>query len=326
MHRLLQVLLRLRDAGNTLIVIEHNLDVIKTADYIVDLGPEGGDEGGRVVACGTPEEIAANPASHTGDVSAADSGGPGSGEDRAKRRKPDGEKEGMKKRWIIWMFVAWAAVAAAPGFAQEAEEEESVSTGKLTVEEAGRLLATGRAAYEDGLYRLARRRLEELVAGAPDKRRQAEGALWLARVLRAEKKPEAALAMLEAYEGQVRAAALAAEYAWCARRPVSTWGRPPKRRDELDDLQGEGMPIHASAPGRLASAGAGEGRARRMGGGPGSLRPDRVPASGESRGAGRLAGRGLGDGRGGPVGGSAHGAGACRDELCAVRSGANARR
>ena len=65
--RLLQVLLRLRDAGNSLIVIEHNLDVVKTADYIVDLGPEGGDEGGRVVASGTPEEIAADPASHTGE-------------------------------------------------------------------------------------------------------------------------------------------------------------------------------------------------------------------------------------------------------------------
>jgi excinuclease ABC subunit A len=64
--RLLKVLLRLREAGNTLIVIEHNLDVIKTADYIVDLGPEGGDEGGELVACGTPEEVAANPVSHTG--------------------------------------------------------------------------------------------------------------------------------------------------------------------------------------------------------------------------------------------------------------------
>jgi excinuclease ABC subunit A len=65
--RLLQVLLRLRDAGNTLIVIEHNLDVIKTSDYIVDLGPEGGDAGGRVVACGSPEEVARNPASYTGE-------------------------------------------------------------------------------------------------------------------------------------------------------------------------------------------------------------------------------------------------------------------
>jgi excinuclease ABC subunit A len=65
--RLLKVLLRLRDAGNSLIVIEHNLDVIKTADYIVDLGPEGGGAGGRVVACGTPEEVAADPASFTGE-------------------------------------------------------------------------------------------------------------------------------------------------------------------------------------------------------------------------------------------------------------------
>ena len=64
--RLLKVLLRLRDAGNSLIIIEHNLDVIKTADYIVDLGPEGGDAGGHVVACGTPEEVAANLASYTG--------------------------------------------------------------------------------------------------------------------------------------------------------------------------------------------------------------------------------------------------------------------
>jgi len=63
---LLNVLHRLRDAGNTVVVIEHNLDVIKTADWIVDLGPEGGDGGGRIVATGTPEQVAANPASHTG--------------------------------------------------------------------------------------------------------------------------------------------------------------------------------------------------------------------------------------------------------------------
>jgi excinuclease ABC subunit A len=54
------------DAGNTVIVIEHNMDVIKTADYIIDLGPEGGDEGGYVIGCGTPEEIAAINDSHTG--------------------------------------------------------------------------------------------------------------------------------------------------------------------------------------------------------------------------------------------------------------------
>jgi excinuclease ABC subunit A len=56
---LLAVLHRLRDAGNTVVVIEHNLDVIKTADWIIDLGPEGGDKGGQVIAAGTPEQIAA---------------------------------------------------------------------------------------------------------------------------------------------------------------------------------------------------------------------------------------------------------------------------
>jgi excinuclease ABC subunit A len=64
--KLLHVLQRLVSAGNTVIVIEHNLDVIKTADYIIDLGPEGGEEGGWVVATGTPEEIANHPKSYTG--------------------------------------------------------------------------------------------------------------------------------------------------------------------------------------------------------------------------------------------------------------------
>jgi excinuclease ABC subunit A len=64
---LLKVLHRLRDHGNTVVVIEHNLDVVKTADWIVDLGPEGGDRGGRIVAQGTPEEVARVPASHTGN-------------------------------------------------------------------------------------------------------------------------------------------------------------------------------------------------------------------------------------------------------------------
>ncbi len=65
-HKLTEILHRLSADGNTVIVIEHNLDVIKTADYIIDIGPEGGDKGGTVVATGTPEEIVANPASHTG--------------------------------------------------------------------------------------------------------------------------------------------------------------------------------------------------------------------------------------------------------------------
>ena len=65
-HKLTEVLQKLVDAGNTVLVIEHNLDIIKTADYIVDLGPEGGDGGGEIVACGTPEKVAKNKNSYTG--------------------------------------------------------------------------------------------------------------------------------------------------------------------------------------------------------------------------------------------------------------------
>ena len=65
-HKLTEILRRLAADGNTVIVIEHNLDVIKTADYIIDIGPEGGDKGGTVVAFGTPEEVAENPNSYTG--------------------------------------------------------------------------------------------------------------------------------------------------------------------------------------------------------------------------------------------------------------------
>lgn len=65
-HKLTEILRRLAEGGNTVVVIEHNLDVIKTADYIIDVGPEGGARGGTIVACGTPEEIAENPNSYTG--------------------------------------------------------------------------------------------------------------------------------------------------------------------------------------------------------------------------------------------------------------------
>lgn len=65
-HKLIEILRRLSEGGNTVVVIEHNLDVIKTADYIIDIGPEGGDRGGTVIAKGTPEEVAANPVSYTG--------------------------------------------------------------------------------------------------------------------------------------------------------------------------------------------------------------------------------------------------------------------
>ena len=64
--RLIKVLERFVDDGNTVLVIEHNLDAIKTADHIIDLGPEGGVGGGTIIATGTPEEVAANPASYTG--------------------------------------------------------------------------------------------------------------------------------------------------------------------------------------------------------------------------------------------------------------------
>jgi excinuclease ABC subunit A len=65
-QRLLEVLDRLVQAGNSVVVIEHNLDVIKVADRIIDLGPEGGDEGGRLIAAGTPEQVAQKPESYTG--------------------------------------------------------------------------------------------------------------------------------------------------------------------------------------------------------------------------------------------------------------------
>ena len=65
-HKLVEILQRLCENGNTVIVIEHNLDVIKTADYLIDMGPEGGDKGGTVIAQGTPEEVAENPISYTG--------------------------------------------------------------------------------------------------------------------------------------------------------------------------------------------------------------------------------------------------------------------
>jgi excinuclease ABC subunit A len=86
-QRLLEVLQRLVDQGNSVVVIEHNLDVIKTADRIIDMGPEGGEEGGRLIGAGTPEEIAGTPESYTGQFLA------GIVEPKArKRRAPRREK------------------------------------------------------------------------------------------------------------------------------------------------------------------------------------------------------------------------------------------
>ncbi|HEY8417579.1 MAG TPA: excinuclease ABC subunit UvrA [Limnochordales bacterium] len=105
-EKLLQVLQRLVDAGDTVLVIEHNLDVIKTADYIIDLGPEGGDSGGMVVATGTPEEVAQVPGSHTGrflrgvlglagtaPVGDANAAGEGAGPSGAARTGASGEMD-----------------------------------------------------------------------------------------------------------------------------------------------------------------------------------------------------------------------------------------
>ena len=85
-RKLLEVLSRLVDQGNTVVVIEHNLDVVKTADWIVDLGPEGGDKGGRVIAEGTPEEVAATPGSATGAVLVPVLGASRNGKRNSRRR------------------------------------------------------------------------------------------------------------------------------------------------------------------------------------------------------------------------------------------------
>ena len=66
LDKLIKIIQQLADNGNTILIIEHNLDLIKVADYIIDLGPEGGNAGGEVIACGTPREVAQNPNSHTG--------------------------------------------------------------------------------------------------------------------------------------------------------------------------------------------------------------------------------------------------------------------
>jgi excinuclease ABC subunit A len=92
-ERLLAVLHRLVDHGNTVVVIEHNLDVLKTADRIIDLGPEGGDKGGYVIAEGTPEELASNPASSTGEYLREPL-------ERARKKKPaavNGAARGRRK-------------------------------------------------------------------------------------------------------------------------------------------------------------------------------------------------------------------------------------
>ena len=96
-HKLIEVLQTLVDSGNTVVVIEHNLDVIKTADYIIDLGPEGGDRGGQIVATGTPEQVAQCEGSYTGKISEE---GAGKGTEAAPVSttvKHDGKRETKRR-------------------------------------------------------------------------------------------------------------------------------------------------------------------------------------------------------------------------------------
>jgi excinuclease ABC subunit A len=95
-QRLLEVLQRLVDAGNSVVVIEHNLDVIKCADRLIDMGPEGGEEGGMVIAAGTPEEVAGERASHTGDFLRELVAEKPSRNDRPRTAKPRGKANGAK--------------------------------------------------------------------------------------------------------------------------------------------------------------------------------------------------------------------------------------
>jgi excinuclease ABC subunit A len=112
-RKLLGVLSRLVDAGNTVIVIEHNLDVIKTADWIVDMGPEGGSGGGTVVATGTPEDVAGEPQSHTGEFLRAVLAVKPKPAKRASAARTPAAKKSTAKRAAVKSAVKSAAKAPA---------------------------------------------------------------------------------------------------------------------------------------------------------------------------------------------------------------------
>ena len=102
-HKLVDILQRLVDTGNSIIVIEHNLDLIKTADHIIDLGPEGGDKGGQIIAVGSPEQIARNDQSYTGKFLKKYLNQLGVALGTVRNLKQDREEPQGKKTKIIWL-------------------------------------------------------------------------------------------------------------------------------------------------------------------------------------------------------------------------------
>jgi len=139
----------------------------------------------------------------------------------------------MRNRRHIWLALT---VCAVYGLTAPARAAESSARPRLTIENASRLLASGRAAFEDGLYSLAQRRLEEVVEGAPDRRRQAEGALWLARVHLEEKNPEAALALLKTYDSYSRSLEMKSGFAEARAQARFDLGQMDQAAAELADF------------------------------------------------------------------------------------------
>jgi TolA-binding protein len=150
----------------------------------------------------------------------------------------------------ICLLAAWI-LAVGFGVARgQSPEAETEPPRRLSSEEASLLLATGRAAYEDGLYGLASRRLEELMAAATDRRRAEEAALWLARVRVAEDRPEEALSVLDEHSGGLRNAALLADYAAVRAAALMRLGRIPEAASELGAFRDRHLE-EKSAPGAL---------------------------------------------------------------------------
>jgi len=142
----------------------------------------------------------------------------------------------MKNHRYIFGALALCAIW---GLSAPAPAEELSSRPRLTMENASRLLVSGRAAFEDGLYPLAQRRLEEVVEGAPGRRRQAEGALWLARVHLAEQNPNAALALLKTYASYSRSLEMKSGYAQARAQAFFDLGQMDEAAQELSGFSEE---------------------------------------------------------------------------------------